>query len=37
MDLLRLAFALRPGATGLLSFDENQLRVAPTEGRAVRP
>lgn len=37
MDILRLAFALQLGATGLLSFDENQRRVEPAEGRAGGP
>ena len=37
MDILHLAFALQLGATELLSFDENQRRVAQAEGLAVGP
>jgi predicted nucleic acid-binding protein len=37
MDILHLAFALQLGATELLSFDENQRRVAQAEGLATSP
>jgi predicted nucleic acid-binding protein len=37
MDILHLAFALRLGATELLSFDENQRSTALAEGLAVSP
>ena len=37
MDILHLAFALQLGATELLSFDENQRRVALAEGLALAP
>ena len=37
MNILHLAFALQFGATELLSFDENQRRVAPAEGLGDSP
>ena len=37
MDILHLAFALQLGATELLSFDDNQRRLAQAEGLAASP
>ena len=37
MDILHLAFALQLGATELLSFDENQRRVAQAEALVASP